>query len=55
MYVDHAVKDDAAISFNAGSHRYSVGVDRAAWERAAEARYADLAAAVDGRPAWARS
>jgi Ala-tRNA(Pro) deacylase len=55
MLVDHAVKDDDAISFNAGSHRYSVRVDRAAWERAAGVRYADLASDADGRPAWARS
>jgi Ala-tRNA(Pro) deacylase len=55
MYADYAVKDDAEISFNAGSHRYSVRVDRAAWERAAAVRYADLASATDERPAWAWS
>jgi Ala-tRNA(Pro) deacylase len=54
-YADYAVKDDAEISFNAGSHRYSVRVDRAAWERAAGVQYADLANAADERPAWALS
>ena len=55
VVADHAVKEDEAISFNAGSHRFSVRVDRSAWERAAEARYADLAQAIDRRPAWALS
>jgi hypothetical protein len=55
MYADYAVKDDAEISFNAGSHRYSVRVDRASWERAAGVQYADLASAADARPAWAWS
>jgi Ala-tRNA(Pro) deacylase len=52
---DHAVRDDPAISFDAGSHRYSVRVDRSAWERAAEVTYADLADERDAPPAWARS
>jgi len=55
MYADWAVKDDAEISFNAGSHRYSVRVDRAAWEHAAAVQYADLASAADDRPVWALS
>lgn len=55
MHADYAVKDDAEISFNAGTHRYSVRVDRAAWEHAAEVHYADLAVDTDERPAWARS
>ncbi len=55
MYTDYAVGDDAEISFNAGTHRYSVRVDRAAWERAAHVHYADLAVDADDRPAWARS
>lgn len=54
-YADHAVREDAAISFNAGSHRFSVRVDRASWEKAADVHYADLAQATDGRPAWAVS
>ena len=55
MYADYAVGDDTEISFNAGTHRYSVRVDRAAWERAAQVHYADLAVDADDRPAWARS
>jgi Ala-tRNA(Pro) deacylase len=55
MFADHAVRDDPAISFNAGSHRFSVRVDRVAWERAAGVVYADLAVDDDVRPTWARS
>jgi Ala-tRNA(Pro) deacylase len=55
VFADHAVREDAAISFNAGSHRFSVRVDRSAWERAAEVHYADLAEAKDRRPTWALS
>jgi Ala-tRNA(Pro) deacylase len=54
-YADHAVRDDRDISFNAGSHRFSVRVDREAWERATRVRYADLALDTDRRPAWDRS
>ena len=54
-YADHAVRDDPDISFNAGSHRFSVRVDREAWEKAARVRYADLALESDRRPAWDRS
>jgi Ala-tRNA(Pro) deacylase len=55
MVADHAVRADPDISFNAGSHRFSVRVERAAWERACGVTYADLAAESDTRPAWARS
>jgi Ala-tRNA(Pro) deacylase len=55
MHVDHAIADDAEISFNAGTHRHSVRVDRAGWERAAGVHYADLAGDADDRPAWAHS
>jgi len=51
---DHAVRDDRDISFNAGSHSWSVRVEREGWERAAEVVYADLAADRDDSPAWAR-
>jgi Ala-tRNA(Pro) deacylase len=54
MYADFAVRDDPEISFNAGTHRHAVRVDRAAWERATRVAYADLAIAED-RPAWADS
>jgi Ala-tRNA(Pro) deacylase len=55
MYADYAVRDDAEVSFNAGSHRFSARVERVPWERACSVTYADLAEAADGRPAWARS
>jgi prolyl-tRNA editing enzyme YbaK/EbsC (Cys-tRNA(Pro) deacylase) len=43
VYADEAVRDDPKISFPAGSHRHSVRVDRAAWERAAQVGYARFA------------
>lgn len=55
MHVDHAIAGDPEISFNAGTHRHSVRVDRAAWEHAAHVQYADLAVDAEDRPAWARS
>jgi Ala-tRNA(Pro) deacylase len=55
MVADFAVRDDPVISFNAGSHRFSVRVDRAAWERATGVAYADLALDDDVRPTWART
>jgi Ala-tRNA(Pro) deacylase len=54
MYVDYAVESDAEISFNAGTHRFSVRVDRAGWERAAHVHYADIAAGGEAGPAWGR-
>ena len=44
LYADQAVREDAEISFNAGSHRVAVRVDRQAWEAAAEPAYVDIAA-----------
>lgn len=38
VYVDEAVRSDDRISFHAGSHQYTVRVDRAAWEREAKVR-----------------
>jgi Ala-tRNA(Pro) deacylase len=55
MVADFAVREDRDISFNAGSHRFSVRVDRKAWEVATEVRYADVALESENRPAWARS
>jgi Ala-tRNA(Pro) deacylase len=55
MVADFAVREDRDISFNAGSHRFSVRVDRKAWETATEVRYADIALESESRPAWARS
>lgn len=54
-WADYAVRDEPDISFNAGSHRFSVRVERSTWERAAGVIYADLATGDDDRPAWARS
>lgn len=54
MYADYAVKDAPEISFNAGTHRYSVRVDRSAWERATHVRYANVAADPELGPAWSR-
>jgi Ala-tRNA(Pro) deacylase len=54
-YADHAVREDPEVSFSAGSHRFSVRVDREGWARASDVVYADLAADVDGEPPWARS
>lgn len=47
---DHAIHDDPEISFHAGSHHFTVQVDRARWERSGHIVYADLAAT--DRPAW---
>ncbi len=55
MYVDHAVREDPEISFNAGSHRYSARVERTSWERVCDVAYANLAVESDTRPAWTRS
>lgn len=54
-YADPAVRDSAEISFNAGSHRFSAHVERAAWERACGVVYASLAADEVSRPVWATS
>lgn len=54
-YADHAVREDAQISFNAGSHTVAVRVDRAGWEKALGVVFADLAADVWREPPWARS
>jgi Ala-tRNA(Pro) deacylase len=53
MVADLAVRDCHEISFNAGTHRHSVRVDRPAWEKATGVRYADLTADDPDRPAWA--
>lgn len=43
MYADYFVREEYDISFNAGSHRFTVRVERAAWERITGVEYADLA------------
>jgi len=54
-FADHALARDAQVSFNGGSHRVSVRVDRTTWERAAGVTYRDLAAHPWREPAWVRS
>jgi Ala-tRNA(Pro) deacylase len=54
VVADRNIHEEAAITFNAGSHDYAVRVDRAGWERAAAVRYADLAEDDPGEPAWMR-
>ncbi len=53
VYADFALREVPEIAFHAGSHRFTVHVDRVAWERAAGVAWADLAR-NDGEPAWAR-
>lgn len=55
VFADFAVRDDPEISFNAGSHRYTVHVEREAWERAAGVAYGDLDLTDPTVPPWARS
>lgn len=53
VYADFALREVPEIAFHAGSHRYTVHVDRPAWERAAGVAWANLTQ-DDGQPAWAR-
>ncbi len=55
VYADYAVREDPEITFHAGSHRYTVTVDRAAWEKAARVVYGDLAVETEAGPAWMNS
>lgn len=52
VYADFAVRADPLVTFHAGSHRFTVRVDRAAWERAAHVTYGDLAAPREAGPPW---
>ena len=53
VYADFALREVPSISFHAGSHRYTVHVDRTAWDRTSGIAYADIAQ-EDDTPAWAR-
>ena len=53
VYMDFALREVPEIVFHAGSHRFTVHVDRQSWERAAGVAWADLAQ-DDGQPTWAR-
>jgi Ala-tRNA(Pro) deacylase len=55
MYVDLAIRDVPVLTFHAGSHRYSVHVDRQGWERAHRVTYSALAEQRTLEPAWMRS
>jgi Ala-tRNA(Pro) deacylase len=55
LYADTTIRQGSEVTFNAGSHRYTVQVDRAAWERAARPIYTDLVEDLTDRPAWASS
>lgn len=52
-YADFALRDTPVIAFHAGSHRYSVHLDRVAWERTSGVAYADVAV-EDDAPVWER-
>ncbi len=54
MIADPTIGEDAEISFNAGSHRFAVRVDRRAWEQATGVTYADIVMDEDAVPDWAR-
>lgn len=51
VYADYLIHDAPEVTFPAGSHAYTVTVDRATWSRAARVVFADL---IDdaGRPSW---
>lgn len=53
VYADFTLRESPEVAFHAGSHRFSVHVDRLAWERTAGIAFADLAL-DNGQPAWAR-
>ena len=55
VLADRAVHEDPVITFHAGTHRHTVTVDEASWERAARVVLADLAVERERVPAWARS
>lgn len=54
MMADDAIRRVNELSFNAGSHRVSVRMDRAGWEHAAGVMYADLAQDPDTTHVWGR-
>jgi len=43
VFADEGIRADEYISFNAGSHRLAVRVERSPWEEAAEITYGDIA------------
>ena len=55
MHVDDAIRDVPVLTFHAGSYRYTVHVDRQAWERALGIAYVALAEHRNLEPTWMRS
>ena len=55
VYADFAVREDPEITFHAGSHRFTVTVERPAWEKAAHVTYGDLVVETEHGPAWLNS
>lgn len=55
VYADFAVREDPEITFHAGSHRFTVTVERPTWEKAAHVVYGDIAVETEHGPAWANS
>jgi Ala-tRNA(Pro) deacylase len=53
VLADTAVREDPEITFHAGSHHFTVHVDRPGWERAVGVGYHDLAERRT-EPAWSR-
>jgi len=53
VLADSAVREDPEITFHAGSHHFTVHVDRPGWERAVGVAYHDLAERRT-EPAWSR-
>jgi Ala-tRNA(Pro) deacylase len=54
VLADSGLRDEPEVTFNAGSHEFAVRLDQAAWARAANVRYVDLAAGRPDEPVWAR-
>jgi prolyl-tRNA editing enzyme YbaK/EbsC (Cys-tRNA(Pro) deacylase) len=54
VFADFALREHPEITFHAGSHRFTVTVERAAWEKSVRAIYCDLAVKEDGAPVWDR-
>ena len=55
VYADFAIREDPEITFHAGSHRYTVTVERPAWEKAAQVTFGNLAVRTERGPAWLES
>jgi prolyl-tRNA editing enzyme YbaK/EbsC (Cys-tRNA(Pro) deacylase) len=55
MHVDEAIRDVSVLTFHAGSNRYTVHVDRQAWERVLGITYVALAERRTLEPVWMRS